>query len=40
MLRPETKTARRGSIAGFIGSSDLVNDILGLVVSQCYERSE
>ena len=33
MLRTEAEASRRGSIAGFISSCNLVDNILGLVVS-------
>ena len=40
MLRAKTETPGRGTVAGFVGGCNLINNALGLVVSQGYEKSQ
>ena len=37
MLGTEAETSRRGPTARFVGSRNLVNDTLGLIVSEGYQ---
>lgn len=39
MLGAETKPSRRGAAARFIGSRNLVDNTLGLIVPQGYQKS-